>query len=62
MFVHPKMGGQWIYYEEFDGSGWEVVERNENDTVIRKYGFDGDDYYDQKVTPINLSGINNLER
>ena len=62
VFVHPKMGGQWIYYEEFDGSGWEIVERNEQDSVIRKYGFDGDNYYDEKRTQINLSGINNLER
>jgi hypothetical protein len=62
VFVHPKMGGQWIYFEEFDGSNWEVVERNEQDTVVRKYGLDGDDYYDQTVKPINLSGINNLER
>lgn len=57
VFVHPKMGGQWIYYEEFDGSNWEVVERNENDTVIRKYGLDGDDYYDQIVKPIDLSNV-----
>jgi len=62
VFVHPKMGGQWIYYEEFNGNSWEVVERNENDTVIRKYGLDEDGYYDQTVKPINLSGINNLER
>ena len=59
VFVHPKMGGQWIYYEEFDGNSWEVVERNENDVVIRKYGFDGDDYYDQIVKPVDLSGLNN---
>jgi len=57
VFVHPKMGGQWIYYEEFDGSGWEIVERNEQDSVIRKYGFDGDNYYDEKRTPINLSNV-----
>jgi hypothetical protein len=56
------MGGQWIYFEEFDGNSWEVVERNEQDTAVRKYGLDGDDYYDQTVKPINLSGINNLER
>jgi hypothetical protein len=57
VYVHPKIGGQWIYYEVFDGSGWEVVERNEQDSVIRKYGFDGDDYYDQTVKPINLSNV-----
>jgi hypothetical protein len=57
VFVHPKMGGQWIYYEEFDGSTWEVVERNGQDTVVRKYGFDGDDYYDQTVKPIDLSNV-----
>jgi hypothetical protein len=22
VFVHPKIGGQWIYYEVCDGSGW----------------------------------------
>ena len=49
VFVHPYFGGQWIYYEMFDGSGWEIVERNEQGTIIRKYGFDGDDYYDQKL-------------
>jgi hypothetical protein len=57
VFVHPKMGGQWIYYEEFNGNSWEVVERNEHDTVVRKYGTDGDDYYDQTVKPINLSNV-----
>jgi len=61
IFVHLKEGGQWIYYEEFDGSGWEVRERNEQDNVIRKYGFDGDDHFDEIVKPINLSGLNNLD-
>jgi hypothetical protein len=57
VFVHPKMGGQWIYFEEFDGRGWEVVERNEQDSAIKKYGFDGDDYYDEEVKPIDLSNV-----
>jgi hypothetical protein len=51
------MGGQWIYFEEFDGRGWEVVERNEQDSAIKKYGFDGDDYYDEEVKPIDLSNV-----
>jgi len=57
VFVHPKMGGQWIYFEEFNGNGWEVVERNEQDSAIKKYGFDGDDYYDEEVKPIDLSNV-----
>ena len=57
VFVHPKIGGQWIYYEVFDGSGWEVIERNEQDSAIKKYGFDGDDYYDEEVKPIDLSNV-----
>ena len=57
VFVHPKMGGPWIYYEMFDGSGWEIVERNKQGMMFRKYGFDGDDYYDQIVKPIDLSNV-----
>jgi hypothetical protein len=49
VFVNPYFKGQWIYYEMFDGSGWEFVERNEQNVIVRKYGFDGDDYYDQIV-------------
>jgi hypothetical protein len=33
----------------FDGSGWEIVDRNEQNVIVRKYGFDGDDYYDTKL-------------
>ena len=33
----------------FDGSGWEIVDRDEQGAIVRKYGFDGDDYYDQIV-------------
>jgi hypothetical protein len=57
VFVHPKMGGQWIYYEEFDGSNWEVVERNEEDVAIRKYGLDDNNYYDLIIKPIDLSNV-----
>lgn len=60
VWVHPKRGGQWLYFEEFDGIGWEIVERDENDTITRKYGFDGDDYFDQEVKPVDLSGLNNM--
>jgi hypothetical protein len=49
VFVNPYFKGQWIYYEMFDGSGWEFVERNEQNVIVRKYGFDGDDYYDTKL-------------
>jgi hypothetical protein len=56
VFVHHnKPGGPWIYYEMFDGSGWEIVERNKQGMIIRKYGFDGDDYYDQKLKPTKYS-------
>lgn len=60
VYVHPKRGGQSIYYEEYNGIGWEIVERDKNDTAIRRYGFDGDDYYDEIVKPIDLSGLNNV--
>lgn len=60
IYVHPKRGGGWIYFEEWNGIGWEVLERDKNDTTIRKYGFDGDDYYDEIVKPIDLSGLNNV--
>lgn len=60
VYVHPKRGGQSIYYEEYNGIGWEIVERDKNDTAIRRYGFDGDDYYDEIVNPIDLSGLNNV--
>ena len=60
IYLHPKRGGQWIYFEEFNGIGWEIVDRNENDTVVRKYGFDGDVYFDEEVKPIDLSGLNNV--
>lgn len=51
VFVLPyfKVKGHWIYYEMFDGSGWEIVDRDEQGAIVRKYGFDGDDYYDQIV-------------
>ena len=60
VFVHPKRGGGWIYFEEFNGIGWEVQERDKNDDTTRKYGFDGDDYYDKIVKPLDLSGLNNV--
>jgi hypothetical protein len=60
VYVHAKRGGQWIYYEEFNGIAWEIQERNENDDTIRKYGFDGDEYFDQIVKPLDLSGLNNV--
>lgn len=47
VFVLPYFKGHWIYYEMFDGSGWEIVDRDEQGAIVRKYGFDGDDYYDQ---------------
>lgn len=49
VFVFPYIKGHWIYYEMFDGSGWEIVDRDEQGAIVRKYGFDGDDYYDQIV-------------
>ena len=54
IYLHPKRGGQWIYFEDFNGIGWEIVDRNENDTVVRKYGFDGDDYFDEEVKPVEI--------